>query len=94
MDTKQICFCPLIKGIPIERFLKNYLLNLVTCYRSIKIFNFGIPIVAQWKQIRLGTMRLQVPSLALLSGLRIQHCRDLQWRLQMWLRSGIAVAVV
>ena len=24
----------------------------------------GVPIVAQWKQIRLGTMRLQVRSLA------------------------------
>ena len=29
----------------------------------------GVPIVAQWKQIRLGTMRLQVRSLASLSGL-------------------------
>ena len=30
--------------------------------------------MAQQKQIRLGTMRLHVQSLALLSGLRIQHC--------------------
>ena len=30
--------------------------------------------MAQWKRIRLGTMRTQVPSLASLSGLRIQHC--------------------
>ena len=30
----------------------------------------GVSLVAQWKQIRLGTMRLQ----ASLSGLRIQHC--------------------
>ena len=29
--------------------------------------------MAQWKRIRLGTMRLQVRSLASLSGLRIWH---------------------
>ena len=37
----------------------------------------GVPIMAQQKQIRLGTMRLQVRSLALLSGSRIWHCREL-----------------
>ena len=37
----------------------------------------GVPIVAQWKQIRLGTVRLRVPSLASLSELRIQHCHEL-----------------
>ena len=35
--------------------------------------------MAQQKQIQLGTMRLQVCSLASLSGLRIQHCRDTLW---------------
>ena len=30
----------------------------------------------------------------LLSGLRIWRCRDLWCRLQMWLRSGVVVAVV
>ena len=39
-------------------------------------------------------MRLRVPSLALLSGLRIQCCHELWCRLQMQLRSGVAVAVV
>jgi len=38
-------------------------------------------------------MRLWVRSLALLSGLRIWHCGGLWCRLQMWLRSGMAVAV-
>ena len=38
-------------------------------------------------------MRMRVPTLAPLSGLRIQCCLKLQRRLQMWLRSGIAVAV-
>ena len=34
---------------------------------------FGGPVVAQRKQIRLGTVKLQVRSLASLSGLRIWH---------------------
>ena len=54
----------------------------------------GVPVVVQWKWIRLGTMRLRVPSLALLSGLRIWCCRELRCRSQMQLWSGIAAAVV
>ena len=53
----------------------------------------GVPIVAQRKQIRLGTMRLQVLSLALLNGLRIQPCGELWCRSKTWLISGIAVAL-
>ena len=34
----------------------------------------GVPVVAQPKRIRRGTMRLRVGSLPLLSELRIQHC--------------------
>ena len=51
--------------------------------------------MAQWKGICLGTMRLQIQSLALLSGLRvwIPRCRELWCRLQMRLESGVAVAV-
>ena len=52
----------------------------------------GIPAVVQQKQIQLGTVRLQVQALASLSGLRIW--RELWYRLQMQLRSGVAVAVV
>ena len=37
---------------------------------------FGVPAMAQQKQIRLGTMRLQVQSLALLSELRIWHYHE------------------
>ena len=54
---------------------------------------FPSPIMAQRKQIQLGTMRLWVWSLALLSGLRIGHCRELWCRSQMRLRCDIAVAV-
>ena len=38
-------------------------------------------------------MRTQVCSLASLSGLRIWHCCKLRCRLQMWLGSGVAMAV-
>ena len=38
-------------------------------------------------------MRMWVRSLALLSGLRIQRCRELWCSLQMWLRSLVAMAV-
>ena len=53
----------------------------------------GVPVMVQQKQILLETMRLRVRSLALLSGLRIQHCHELWCRSQMQLRSGVAVAV-
>ena len=54
----------------------------------------GVPTVVQWRQVRLGTRRLWVQSLASLSGLRIRHCHELWCRLQTRLGSGIAVAVV
>ena len=44
-------------------------------YKTLR--KFGDPVVAQWKQIQLGTMRLWVQSLASLSGLRIQRCHEL-----------------
>ena len=54
----------------------------------------GVPIAAQQKRIRLGTMRMRAGSLAPLSGLRIRRCHDLLCGLQMWLRSCVAMAVV
>ena len=39
-------------------------------------------------------MRLRIPSLALLNELRIWHCSELWCRLQRWLGSDVAVAVV
>ena len=50
--------------------------------------------MAQQKQIRLGSMRLWVRSLASFSGLRIGCCCELGCRSQTRLRSGIAVSVV
>ena len=37
----------------------------------------GFPIMAQWKRIQLGSMRMQVQSVASLSGLRIWRCHAL-----------------
>ena len=54
----------------------------------------GVHLVAQQKRIRLGTMRLQVRSLASLSGLKIQLCQELQYKSQMWLGFHVAMAVV
>ena len=53
----------------------------------------GVPIVAQWKQIQLVSMRMWVQSLPSLSGSEIWRCHELWCRSQMWLGSGIAVAV-
>ena len=55
---------------------------------------WGVPVVVQQKRIQLGTMRLRVRSLALLSGLRTRRCHELWCRLQMWLISCVAVALV
>ena len=60
----------------------------------LKNLNAGVPVVAQWKRIGLGSMRMQVRFLAWISGLRIQCCCELWCRLQMQLRSRVAVAVV
>ena len=54
----------------------------------------GVPAMAQQKCIWQVPMRMQVQSLALLSGLRVGHCCELGCRSQTWLGSGISVAVV
>ena len=54
----------------------------------------GVPVVAQQQQTGLAPVRVQIRYLALLSGLRIWHCRKLQYRSQTWLRPSMAVAVI
>ena len=44
-------------------------------------------------RIRLASIRIWVQSLISLRGLWIRRCSELWCRLQMWLRSGLAVAV-
>ena len=63
-------------------------------YIHLNLAFLGVPIVAQWKRIQLGTMRLQVGSLASLSGLKIRCCPELWYRSQMHLVLGLIVAVV
>ena len=50
--------------------------------------------MAQWKRTQLASMRTQVQSLALLSGLRIRRCCEPCWRSQAQLRSHVAVTMV
>ena len=62
--------------------------------QSVEINAVGVPVVAQQKGVQLGTMGLWVRSLVSLSGLRICHCCELGCRLQTWLGSPTAVALV
>ena len=59
---------------------------------GLRTDSWGVPVLAQQQWIRLVPMRTWVQSLALVSGLRIQHCRELWCRSQAWLGPGIAVA--
>ena len=61
---------------------------------TLSKIGIGVPMMVQWKRIRLGTMRFRVPSLTLLNGLKIWRCPELWCRLQMRLGSGVAMAVV
>ena len=54
----------------------------------------GVPVVVQRKRIQLRTMKLQVHSLASLSGLSFWHYCGLWYRSQARHRFCIAVAVV
>ena len=51
----------------------------------------GVPVVAQWIQIRLRNHEVAGLIPGLLSGLRIWRCHELRCRSQMWL--GVCVAV-
>jgi len=50
--------------------------------------------MVQQKRIRLETMRLRVQSLALLSGLRIWHCHEMQCRCGVGCRRGSDLALL
>ena len=63
-------------------------------WKILPLCLLGVPIVLRLR-ICLVSMRMQVQSLASLSGLRIpQCCYHLQCRSKMWPESGIAVAMV
>ena len=72
----------------------NQDVTVTACSHASRIIKWGVPVMMQWQQIQLGTIRLLIQSLALLSGLRIWHCHELWCRSQTQLGSGIAMAVV
>ena len=86
--TLQGAWSPSVAPVPVKPFwiLPNRCL--------IQSGTLGVPVVVQWKRIRLGTMRFWVRSLASLSGLGIQCCRELWCRSQTWLGSPVAMAGV
>ena len=63
-----------------------------TFFKTMQLQEF--PIMAQWKQIRLGTMTLWAHPWPHSVGYEIWHYRELWCRSQTWLRSHVAVAVV
>ena len=65
--------------------------DLKTYYKSYS--NQEVPTVVQWERTWVVSMRMQVPSLASLSGSGIQRCCELWCRQQTLLESHIAVAV-
>ena len=81
LDTQ---FCRIAHSLVLDGFLNT----------QIKILVRGVPVMAQWKQIQLGAMRLRVRSLASISALRILRCHELWCRSQMQLGPHVAVAVV
>ena len=65
---------------------KQYHIHLKRGRRKIPLWLSGL-------RTRLVSMSMWVPSLASLSGLRIQHCYELWCRSKAWLRPCVAVAV-
>ena len=70
----------------------NQTIEVLECLELALKLKVGVSVIVQWKRIRPGTMRLWVRSLALLSGLRIQCCRELWYRSQTWLGAGVALS--
>ena len=74
--------------------LEKIMLSVRSPSQRHKNYILAVTVVAKQKQMRLGTVRLRVRSLAPLSGLRIQRCCELWCRSQTRLRSCVAGAVV
>ena len=77
-----------------EVFLGYFLQAPSKGSKSLILFKKYIWEFPWWCSRNHATMRLQVQSLASLSGLRIWHCCELWCRLQARLGSGVAVALV
>ena len=72
---------------------KYLLLGLLLGLKYIRI-NDRVSIVAQWVKSDTVSTQIWIQMLASLSGLMIQHCHKLQHSSQMWLGSGVFLAVV
>ena len=66
--------------------------NIIIWFGSLYKELLEVPTVAQQSRGRLVSIRMQVRSLNLLGGLRIQRCHELWYRSQTGLRSRAAVA--
>ena len=66
-------------------------LKLICLAFTSKTFIMKYPLLISWLRTQLVSMRMQVWSVTLFSGLRIWHCHRLQCRSQMCLGSGVAV---
>ena len=73
-------------------FLIHSLYFLKLSFRKFRKLEF--PLWLSRLEPSVVSLRMQVGSLALLSGLRIWHCCELWHRSQVQLRSAVAVAVV
>ena len=82
--TKENVYFPILQPSKIKH-------NVAFKKICFKMKKWGVPTIAQQKRIPLGTMRLQVRPLALLSRLRIWHCSELWCRLQTQFGSCVAV---
>ena len=60
----------------------------------LKTIVWGVPFVVQWQRFWLVSLRMQVWSLASLSGSGIWHCYELWCGLQTWLGSRVAMVVM
>ena len=63
------------------------------CGEDLQLPWHGVPIVAQWLRNPTENHEVLGSIPGLTRGLRIWHCCELCCRSQMWLRSGVAVAV-
>ena len=77
-----------------EWIRKMWYIYTIEYYSAIKKNKIGVPVMTQWLTNLTRNHEVAVRSLALLSGLMIQRCRELWCSLQTRLGSCVAVALV
>ena len=86
--NKFVWYCRHLLKLSLKRELSNIVNGCVRNYYGKIIYQnklAGVPIVVQRKQTQLVSMKTWVQSLALLCGLRIQHCCGcaVGWKVQL-----------